>query len=89
MNCNLVQKRKNDDNKSEQQPAAKKFQYNMFVSAGTSGTAENDKKEEKMFTLPGIIIKEHHRRTLPKNIARKHYQRTLPGTIIEEHCQQT
>ena len=47
MNCNLVQKRKNDDNKSEQQPAAKKFQYNMFVSAGTSGTAENDKKEEK------------------------------------------
>ena len=47
MNCNLVQKRKNDDNKSEQQPAAKKFQYNMFVSAGTSGSAENDKKEEK------------------------------------------
>ena len=47
MNCNLVQKRKSDDNKSEQQPAAKKFQYNMFVSAGTSGTAENDKKEEK------------------------------------------
>ena len=46
MNCNLVQKRKNDDNKSEQQPAAKKFQYNMFVSAGTS-SAENDKKEEK------------------------------------------
>ena len=47
MNCNLVQKRKSDDNKSEQQPAAKKFQYNMFVSAGTSGSAENDKKEEK------------------------------------------
>ena len=48
MNCNLVQKRKNDDNKStEQQPAAKKFQYNMFVSAGTSAEiAENDKKEE-------------------------------------------
>ena len=47
MNCNLVQKRKSDDNKSEQQPAAKKFQYNMFVSAGTSSGAENDKKEEK------------------------------------------
>ena len=48
MNCNLVQKRKNDDNKSEHQPAAKKFQYNMFVSAGTSAEiAENDKKEEK------------------------------------------
>ena len=48
MNCNLVQKRKNDDNKStEHQPAAKKFQYNMFVSAGTSSGAENDKKEEK------------------------------------------
>ena len=48
MNCNLVQKRKNDDNKSEHQPAAKKFQYNMFVSAGTSEEiAENDKKEEK------------------------------------------
>ena len=48
MNCNLVQKRKSDDNKSEQQPAAKKFQYNMFVSAGTSAEiAENDKKEEK------------------------------------------
>ena len=46
MNCNLVQKRKNDDNKSEHQPAAKKFQYNMFVSAGTS-SGENDKKEEK------------------------------------------
>jgi len=44
---NRVQKRKNDDNKSEQQPAAKKFQYNMFVSAGTSSGAENDKKEEK------------------------------------------
>ena len=41
-----MQKRKNDDNKSEQQPAAKKFQYNMFVSAGTSSGAENDKKED-------------------------------------------
>ena len=63
MNCNLVQKRKNDDNKStEHQPAAKKFQYNMFVSAGTSAEiAENDKKEEKDTPLRYELI-------CPKNV---------------------
>ena len=41
MNCNLVQKRKIDDNK-EHQPASKQFKYSNFVSANTSAT--NDKE---------------------------------------------
>ena len=66
MNCNLVQKRKNDDNKSEQQPAAKKFQYNMFVSAGTS-SAENDKKEEKGYDPRQMAAtpSQQHKHPLP------------------------
>ena len=53
------------------------------------------KKEEKMFTLPGIIIEEHYQKniakehcqeTLPKNTARDHHRRTLPANIICEHC---
>ena len=67
MNCNLVQKRKNDDNKStEHQPAAKKFQYNMFVSAGTSGSAENDKKEEKEYDPRQMAATPHSRPHPPK-----------------------
>ena len=66
MNCNLVQKRKNDDNKSEHQPAAKKFQYNMFVSAGTS-SAENDKKEEKEYDPRQMAAtpSQQHKHPLP------------------------
>jgi len=68
MNCNLVQKRKNDDNKSEHQPAAKKFQYNMFVSAGTS-SAENDKKEEKEYDPRQMAAtpSQQHKHPLPVN----------------------
>jgi hypothetical protein len=67
MNCNLVQKRKNDDNKSEHQPAAKKFQYNMFVSAGTSSAEKDNKEEEKEYDPRSMAAtpSQQHKHPLP------------------------
>ena len=42
-----MQKRKNDDNKPEAQPASKQFKYSNFVSAGKSSAADNKEEVSK------------------------------------------